>query len=80
MFNQCNTGRRKMWREMPFGKFAFHGNPLAGGLRRPKYNVPLNVADHVLSADLTQVVVAGGAHLVEKLPDDRQMSNNGLGS
>ena len=45
MFNQHHTGRRKMWREMPFGKFAFHGNPFAGGLRRPKYNVPLNVAE-----------------------------------
>ncbi len=46
MFNQCYPGRRKMRFETPFGKFAFAGNPFAGGLRRPKYNVPLNVIEN----------------------------------
>lgn len=46
MFYQCNTGRRGKGYGMPFGKFAFAGNPFAGGLRRPKYNVPINVVEN----------------------------------
>jgi HSP20 family protein len=46
MFNQCHPKGRKMRFEMPFGKFGFPPPPFIAGLRRPKYNVPLNVVEN----------------------------------
>ncbi len=35
-----------MWREMPFGRSGFYSNPFAGGGRRAKYNVPVNIIEN----------------------------------
>ena len=46
--------------------------------RAPILGVALDVADHVLLADLAEVVVTGGAHLVQEPADDREMTDDGL--
>ena len=48
--------------------------------RAPILGVALDVADHVLLTDLAQVVVTGGAHLVQEPADDREMADDGLRS
>lgn len=45
MFGHCHPRGRRMKFEMPFGKFGFPP-PFAGGFRRPKYNVPINVIEN----------------------------------
>src|SRR5271166_3911700 len=45
--------------------------------RTPILGVPLDVADHLLLTDLAQVVITGGAHLVQEPADDREMTNDG---
>jgi hypothetical protein len=40
--------------------------------------VALDVADHLRLTDLAEVVVTSGAHLVQELSDDREMTDDGL--
>ena len=46
--------------------------------RAPILGVALDVADHLRLTDLAEVVVTSGAHLVQELSDDREMTNDGL--
>ena len=46
--------------------------------RAPILGVALDVADHIFLTDLAQVVVAGGAHLMQESADDREMADDGL--
>jgi hypothetical protein len=47
------------------------------GRRAPILSVALDVADHVLLTDRAQIVVTGGANLVQEPADDREMANDG---
>src|ERR1700675_2633316 len=48
--------------------------------RAPILGVALNVADHVLLADLAQVAGAGWTNLTQKPADRRQVADDGPGS